>query len=57
MAVEILDSGEVQLKHGVKTDVAKLILEKGRYSYQLRTITKAIGLTIDECIKKHKDAA
>jgi len=52
MAEKMLDRGEVQLKHGLKTEIAKRILEKGRYPHQLRTITKAIGPTVDERIKK-----
>ena len=57
MAIEILDSGKVLPGRGDMTKIAKLILEKGRYPHALRTITKAIGPTVNDWKRKHAKAA
>lgn len=57
MAIEILESQKVLPGRGDITKIAKLILEKGRYPHALRTITKAIALTVHDWKKKHAKAA
>ena len=57
MAIEILESRKVLPGRGDITKIAKLILEKGRYPHELRTITKAIGPTVNDWKKKHAKAA
>lgn len=57
MAIEILESQKVLPGSGAITKIAKLILEKGRYTHELRTITKAIGPIVNEWKEKRAKAA
>lgn len=54
VAVEMLVSGEVAPKHGVKIEIAKRIWEKGYGRYQPNTIAGCISKTVDDWIAKHK---
>jgi hypothetical protein len=56
MAVEMLDSGEVQPKHGAKIVIANRVWERGYRSYQPNTIADAISKTVDEWKAKHSAA-
>ena len=56
MAVGILDSGEVQPKHGAKIAIASLIWERGYRQYQVNTIADAISKTVDEWKLRHRAA-
>ncbi len=53
MAVEMLDSGEVQPKHGVKIEIANRIRERGS-RYEPNTIAGYISQTVDDWIAKSK---
>ena len=54
MAVEMLVSGEVQPKLGVKIAIAKCIWERGYRGYQPNTIAGCISKIVNDWIAKHE---
>lgn len=54
MAVEMLASGLVKPKRGVKIAIAKYIWKKGYGGYQPNTIADYISKTVDDWIAKHE---